>query len=154
MVCKIFFCSEFTVQIPHYSGGVVEKKRRREAITKRLAFQAKAKNRRLLFCLFFRICPIIFGWKWAWRMWTIVKYLRFSVRVLLSICSDFLPTSAWRCLYKCCSEKSVYLKRKINSNKQKSQKVCPSICNLCALTKQEFKIRRSFEYVSDFITPL
>ena len=28
---------------------------------------------RLLFCLFFRICPIIFGWKRGWRMWIILK---------------------------------------------------------------------------------
>ena len=49
MVCKIFFCSEFTVRIPPYSGKVVvrrrrRRRRRREVITKRFAFQGNAKR--------------------------------------------------------------------------------------------------------------
>ena len=45
MVCKIFFCSEFTVRISRYSGKKVEKRRRREVITKR-CFSVKRKERR------------------------------------------------------------------------------------------------------------
>ena len=44
MVCKIFFCSEFTVRISRYSGKKVEKRRTREVITKCFAFQSNAKN--------------------------------------------------------------------------------------------------------------
>ena len=36
-------------------------------------------------CLFFRTCPIIFGW----RMRIVFKYQKFSLRVLLSICLIF-----------------------------------------------------------------
>ena len=39
----------------------------------------------LLFCLFFRICSIIFGWSRGWRMWIIFKYQKANLRVLLSI---------------------------------------------------------------------
>ena len=43
----------------------------------------------LIFCSFFRICPIIFGWQREWRVWIFFKYLTFSLRVLLSICLIF-----------------------------------------------------------------
>ena len=33
----------------------------------------------LFFCLFFWICPIIFGWKRVWRMWIIFKWQGFSL---------------------------------------------------------------------------
>ena len=41
------------------------------------------------FCLFFRICTINFGWQRGWRMWIIFKWPKFSLRVLLNICSIF-----------------------------------------------------------------
>ena len=39
----------------------------------------------LFFCLFFRICLIIF----RWRMWIYLEYQKFSLRMMLSICLFF-----------------------------------------------------------------
>ena len=39
----------------------------------------------LLFWLFLRICPLVIGWWRRWEMWIILKLLKFSLRVLLSI---------------------------------------------------------------------
>ena len=43
----------------------------------------------LFFRLFLGICSIIFGWQRVWRMWIILKYQKFSLRMLLSICLIF-----------------------------------------------------------------
>ena len=40
----------------------------------------------IFFCLFFRVCPIIFWWQCGWRMWTTFKLQKLSPRVLLSSC--------------------------------------------------------------------
>ena len=41
------------------------------------------------FCLFFRICTIIFEWCRGWRLPIIFTWQKFSVKVLLSICLIF-----------------------------------------------------------------
>ena len=66
----------------------------------------------LIFCLFFGIWPIIFGWWRGCRMWIIYKQLKFSIMVLLSsylifwtfwYCNDVGVTSPlilpWYCRY-------------------------------------------------------
>ena len=58
----------------------------------------------LFFYLFFRICPIIF----RWRMWTISKQRKFSVKVLLSICLIFANFSM-ALLRKVAYKKDVHL---------------------------------------------
>ena len=53
----------------------------------------------IFFCLFFRVCPIIFGWQCGWRMWTTFKFQKLSPRVLLSSCliyCQFQPDIAYK----------------------------------------------------------
>ena len=52
MVCKIFFCSEFTVQIPHYSGEVVEKKEEEKQLPSVLLFKQRQKIHACFFAYF------------------------------------------------------------------------------------------------------
>ena len=91
----------------------------------------------LFFCLFSRICPIIF----PWRMWIIFKQQKFSVRVLLSIWLSFCqfqPGVAYKIvayIKKAC----IYIWQS-SKGKQSKTKFFPTN-SLCTLLKNHQAIR-------------